>query len=79
MDWSALGGLFQPATITSAGGIVLAIVLSILHFQSNGQSSKALRAHAEVLTELSKNVAVNTEVMRSLIPAQPRRSRSKAK
>lgn len=69
-----IAALFSPTVLTSAGGIVIAIIL----IKVNGKTverltgnhinhhTQALDKHTETLSDLAKNVALNSEALRTL-------------
>lgn len=60
MDFSAL---FSPAVITSAGGIVLAILLAFFLYKFAGNH---VDHNTKAMNGLSQNTTANTEVLRNL-------------
>lgn len=67
MDY--VSALFQPAVLTSAGGIVVAIILVYFFYKF---ASNHVNHNTQATHELSKNTAVNTEVLRGLGASQDR-------
>ncbi len=55
--------LFQPANITAAGGIVLAIVLAAILYKIVGNH---INHNTDAVKQWSENTASNTEVLRGL-------------
>lgn len=59
-----LNALFQPATMTAAGGIVLAIILAAILYKIVGNH---INHNTEATKQQAENLAVNTEVMRGIL------------
>lgn len=58
-----LDALFQPATMTAAGGIVLAIILAAILYKIVGNH---INHNTEAVKQWSENTATNTEVLRGI-------------
>jgi hypothetical protein len=58
-----LSSLFQPANMTAAGGIVLAIILAAILYKIVGNH---INHNTQAVMEWAKNTAKNTEVLRGL-------------
>jgi len=72
MDYSAI---FDPQTMTAAGGIVLSIVLVASHQYSNSRASKALNKNSDILAIVNTTLATGNEIQRGVKDAMHENTR----